>query len=320
VNELDPAATKRAARNRYGLPRDIPNDVARQVRQRDGFGCVICGNAFYTYDHFDPEFVEAEKHDPHGICLLCGTCHRRKTSGLLSTESVKAAVLHPKCKEKGFSWGALDVGNEHPEIILGSFTAYKVKVLIKIYDEEIFSVLPPENSGGPFRINARLTDPDGRTILEILENELRASSENWDVELVGPRITVRLKPGEIILILRSEPPLRLVVERLQMQHRGTTIQAQEGHDIIVRTPNAAEFRGFGYRGEECAVGIQVSSSGLAIGVGCSRGSISSGSIQSPAIGAPILSPGAPGAKLARNAACWCGSGLKFKRCHGRQTS
>jgi hypothetical protein len=157
VSELDPAAIKRSDRNKDGLTRDISNDVARQVRQRDGFGCVICGSAFYTYEHFDPEFVDAEKHDPHGICLLCGTCHRRKTSRLLSTESVKKAVLHPKCKETGFSWGALDVGNEHPEIILGSFTAYKAKVLIEIYGEEIFSVLPPENPGGPYRINARVT-------------------------------------------------------------------------------------------------------------------------------------------------------------------
>jgi hypothetical protein len=135
VNELEPAPIKRSDKNKHGLTRDIPNDVTRQVRQRDGFGCVICGSAFYTYAHFDPEFVDAKKHDPDGICLLCGTCHRRKTSGLLSTESVKQAVLHPKCKETGFSCGALDVGNQHPEIILGSFTAYTAKVLIEIYEK-----------------------------------------------------------------------------------------------------------------------------------------------------------------------------------------
>jgi hypothetical protein len=36
-------------------------------------------------------------------------------------------------------------------------------------------------------------------------------------------------------------------------------------------------------------------------------------------GAPIVSPGVLGARLGRNAACWCGSGLKYKRCHGRLT-
>jgi len=27
--------------------------------------------------------------------------------------------------------------------------------------------------------------------------------------------------------------------------------------------------------------------------------------------------GGPGAKLGRNDPCWCGSGLKYKKCHGR---
>jgi hypothetical protein len=169
-------------KNKYGLSRKIPAEVTRIVRQRDGFGCVVCGSAFYTYDHFDPEFSEARTHNPDGICLLCGTCHRRKTSGLLSLESEKKAVLRPKTKKIGFSWGVFDVGQEHPEILLGSFTAYNVNVLIKIDGYEIFSILPPEEARGPFRINARLTDPDGRTILEIVENEWRTPPENWDVE------------------------------------------------------------------------------------------------------------------------------------------
>ena len=28
------------------------------------------------------------------------------------------------------------------------------------------------------------------------------------------------------------------------------------------------------------------------------------------------SSGDPGAKLGRNDPCWCGSGLKYKKCHG----
>ena len=207
MNERD-QATKRDNSNKYGLTRDIPNDVARQVRQRDGFGCVICGNAFYVYEHFDPEFVEAKKHDPNGICLLCGTCERRKTSKLLSTESVKNAVMHPRCKEDGFSWGCLDIGSEHPEIILGSFTAYKVKVLVEIYGEEIFSVLPPERLGGPFRINARLSDPDGKPILGIVENEWRTFSENWDVELgwAAPKCATQAQRDHYDSTKRATPP------------------------------------------------------------------------------------------------------------------
>jgi hypothetical protein len=42
--------------NKYGWPRDIPDDIKRFVRQKDGFGCVHCGRGIYQYDHFDPEF------------------------------------------------------------------------------------------------------------------------------------------------------------------------------------------------------------------------------------------------------------------------
>lgn len=42
--------------NKYGLTRDIPASVKRAVRQRDGFGCVICGLGIYTYEHIDQPF------------------------------------------------------------------------------------------------------------------------------------------------------------------------------------------------------------------------------------------------------------------------
>ena len=60
--------------NRFGLGRDIPGTTKRIVRQRCGFGCVVCGAAFYQYEHVDPAFADARVHDPEKICLLCGGC------------------------------------------------------------------------------------------------------------------------------------------------------------------------------------------------------------------------------------------------------
>jgi hypothetical protein len=312
VSNPDPPDTRRRDRNKYNLTRDIPNEVARQVRQRDGFGCILCGSAFYNYDHLSPEFADAKEHNPAGIFLMCDACHRRRTSRMLSKESVEKATLSRKCRQDGFSWGPFDVGADHPEITLGSAIFYKAKTLIRVLDEDVFSILPPERPDGLFRINARLSDPDGKAIPEIVENQWRTSSENWDVEVVGPRITVRRGLRDIVLVLRSDPPNRLIAERLRMQCRGTTIETDEGHDLIVRTPEGGEFTGFQYRGVECDVGIQVTRSALAIGVRCSSGSISRGSIRSS-------SPAAAVAPLRRNARCWCGSGLRYKHCHGAAT-
>lgn len=60
-----------AEKNKYGLSRYVPSDVRRIVRQRCGFGCVICGLSLYDYEHFAPYFKDAKSHDPDGITLLC---------------------------------------------------------------------------------------------------------------------------------------------------------------------------------------------------------------------------------------------------------
>lgn len=54
-------------KNKYGLSRNIPNHIKRAVRQKCGFGCVICGLFICDFDHYAPSFSEAKKHNPDGI-------------------------------------------------------------------------------------------------------------------------------------------------------------------------------------------------------------------------------------------------------------
>ena len=140
--------------NRYGLSRNIPAEVKRAVRQRDGFGCIVCGKAIYEYEHFDPEFAEATHHDPAGIILLCTSCHAKKTRGFLSNETISAARQSPKCRENGFSFEEFDVGSTAPEISVGNFTATDVDTLIEIFGTKILSISAPAERGLPFNINA----------------------------------------------------------------------------------------------------------------------------------------------------------------------
>jgi hypothetical protein len=51
-------------KNRFGLTRDVPADIARIIRKECGFGCLICGDGFYDYEHIDPTFNNAREHDP----------------------------------------------------------------------------------------------------------------------------------------------------------------------------------------------------------------------------------------------------------------
>ncbi|MFC1865180.1 cell division protein [Chloroflexota bacterium] len=80
----------------------IPQEIKREVRQRCGFGCVLCGIPLYQYDHM-LEWVETHKHVANEITLLCDRHHSEKTKGLLSKEAVKEANDNPYNRRTGVS-------------------------------------------------------------------------------------------------------------------------------------------------------------------------------------------------------------------------
>lgn len=322
--------------NKHGLWRDIPADVKRAVRQRDGFGCVRCGSAIYTYEHVDPTFEEARTHEAAAITLLCAACHDLVTRGLLSKETVKHLMQVPKCLEDGFSFGPFDLGPSWPSIRIGTVTLEQVAVILRAAGKDVLRVDPPEQAGAPFRMTARLTDRSGSETLTIVENEWRSSAGNWDVEVVGPRITIRSAPREIALILRADPPRGLVVERLNMSQDGVHIQATES-DLTVGAGGRTTFTASSVRISGFPVGIDVDPDGSArvgvVGRSMHVGHIATGAAPKPRR-APLPRPRVPsirasadpprpapvrrtGPKPGRNAPCPCGSGTKYKRCCGR---
>ena len=50
--------------------RNIPAEIKRQVRQRCGFGCIICGLPIYEYEHME-EWAKVKRHRTEEITLLC---------------------------------------------------------------------------------------------------------------------------------------------------------------------------------------------------------------------------------------------------------
>lgn len=102
-----------ASLNKHGLSRVIPEGVKRKVRKDAGFGCVICGTAICEYEHVDPEWVNAVTHNPKFMTLLCGSCHSKKTRGIIGVDTVKLAMKNPKCKERGYSNDWFDFGKRN---------------------------------------------------------------------------------------------------------------------------------------------------------------------------------------------------------------
>ncbi len=226
--------------NSFGLTRRIPNGVKRAVRQTCGYGCVACGCAIYEYDHVDPPFEEAREHDPRRIALLCGACHAKKTRGLLSTQTVMAALASPASKREGFSRVALDVGPDTLVAVQVGATSFKGMKNILIIDEEpVLSVLPPESRGLPPRINAVFYDRSNSLVATIVENEWRGEVSAFDIETVGSRITVRSQLREIDLSIEVVPPRGIVIHRLRMHRNGKSIVGSTQSGFEFKTMEAA---------------------------------------------------------------------------------
>src|SRR5262249_55477219 len=80
--------------------REIPKPIKREVRQRCGFGCVICGLPLYEYEHMEG-WANVHRHAASEITLLCDRHHRQKTAGLLPVEQVRLADKNPVNKREG---------------------------------------------------------------------------------------------------------------------------------------------------------------------------------------------------------------------------
>jgi len=252
--------------NAHGLSRDIPDPIARTIRQQCGFGCVICGCAIYTYHHYDPPFAEATEHDPERIALLCPRCHGYVEKGIWSNAKVSGHHRNPKCKELSFSLGAFDLGDDQPDLILGWLIIRQPAVILEMFGRPLLWVEPPEVPAGPFRLSGHFFDESGKPILSIGKNEWKSYTRNWDVEVVGPRIICRVSSRHLALVLCSNPPKGLAVERLRMfyEQGSITVEADQGQ-VTVTSPDGSRISLAGGVISNPRVGISVERSGIAVG-------------------------------------------------------
>lgn len=206
-------------KNAHGLERRPSQAICRQLRQEAGFGCVVCGLAIGDYEHIAPEFKDATEHDPDRMAFLCIQCHGKVTRKFWSKEKIWKAKSDPYALRVGHASEEFDIGNEWPKISIGSFHMTRCENLITIDGKSVFGISPPEEDGGPFRLSARFTDPDGNVLLCITDNVWEANAANWDVEASGGRILFRDSDGKAVIAIRAQNQ-SLVFETLQFSAEG----------------------------------------------------------------------------------------------------
>jgi hypothetical protein len=222
--------------------RDIPDPVKRAVRQRCGFGCVMCGKPLYEYDHVDP-WTEVQEHDPENIVLLCDQHHREKTSGLLPVEALEAANADPYSLRAGISPAYdLQYAGDGCEATVGTVT----HVTSRLAEETLMIPLLIDDTpivffkkqDGHLLLNVQLFNADNELVVQILDNQLAYSATEWDVELVGRTLTVRGGAGDIFVRMTFEPPDRLLIDRGHIWRNGVELEIRPESFVLGNDRNA----------------------------------------------------------------------------------
>jgi trigger factor len=213
--------------------RNIPSPIKREVRQRCGFGCVICGVPLYDYDHMI-EFSEVKEHKADNLTLLCDFHHREKTNGLLSLEQVKKANKRPfNIENKSstpynfnfeganfeFMMGGCELTIDNLKLerdfIIPILINNKKLISFEIIDKQLF-------------FNLIVFDKKGELALKIVENEMIYNAEQWDIEFIGTRLKIREKHREILFDIEFNIPNGVKIHQGIFKYEGYEIQVKDG--------------------------------------------------------------------------------------------
>jgi trigger factor len=229
--------------------------MKREVRQRCGFGCVICGCPIYDYEHV-VDYSVVREHEAANLTLLCPNHHAEKTRGLLAREVIQAANEVPFNRQSGHSAPFhLRYVGQNPVLVLGNVSV-EVERVERGVDAIVIdgvSLVGFRFDDGECLLQMRLFDKDDQEVLTVVDNELTYmvdTPDAWDFEFVSGELTVRSAPREILLGIRFEPPRTVVISRGNLFYRGVEIQIWPYGIAVVNFANlfagfTATFQGFG---------------------------------------------------------------------------
>ena len=199
--------------------RKIPLPIKRTVRQRCGFGCVICGLPLYEYEHMEGYAVVRE-HVAEDITLLCDRHHSERTRGLLPVANVREADRNPYNLREGVSPPyTLHYSGTTCAAILGSTVfqtalsrdggSFLIPIMIDLVPLVLFRL-----EHGHLLLTLRVFDVYNKQVLFIEDNELVFSATGlWDIDLEGHRLTIRDGLRKIRLQIVFKVPSSIVIER-----------------------------------------------------------------------------------------------------------
>lgn len=210
--------------NKHGLPRTISSEIRAEIRKTDGYGCVKCGNIFIQYEHIDPLYCDATRHDPDHITLLCNGCHGESTGKRLPKRIIYQLKKNPFCKKNGFAEAKFYPNPCEMKIEFGKSTFSNTDIALTVFGKPIIWVSKDlTNEDSPLLYNAIFMDSNENKIGYLNKNQFIGLIGDCDFQAISSRIEVRLKKGEINLILEIEGDKILKIKRIFFKYFGATI-------------------------------------------------------------------------------------------------
>ncbi len=205
----------------------IREPVKRAVRQRCGFGCVVCGCPVYEYEHMEG-YAIVRRHVASEITLLCDRHHRERTSGLLPLDDVRNADKNPFNKSAAVSPAyALHYSGSTCKMIIGGNEFMRDSMV----DGLPFTAITIDRrpllaftvEGDRLCLTLQAFDNDDRRILWIDRNELRYSPKAWDIRFEGTTFSIRNGHGDFVAEIVFTPPGKVEITRGLFCYRGLVV-------------------------------------------------------------------------------------------------
>ncbi|GJL70621.1 MAG: hypothetical protein NPIRA06_32560 [Nitrospirales bacterium] len=186
------------------------------------------------------EWAKVKRHVADEITLLCDQHHREKTAGLLPKEVMRGANADPYNLREGVSKPYnLHFSGKTAEIEIGgnSFTCEDkgygtVLVPISVDGGPLLGLIMAD---GHLLLNLVIYDEFNAQVLQIKNNQLFYSTEPWDIQLIGTKLTVREAHRKILIEIDFQPPHKVVINRGRFLRNGVEILVRPKNILITNT-------------------------------------------------------------------------------------
>lgn len=216
--------------NKYGLKRYIGASIEQQIRKDAGYGCVVCGSLFCDYEHIEPEFHDAKKHDPEKMTMLCEACHGKVTGKRKSKKRVWDAKANPFCKQHGVVREEIEPCFT-PTFEIGKSFVHDVEIILTVHGKPLMWLESPDELEEPFKVNAIFHNHKGELIACLNRNQFTSVIGSHDLWGEGTRIEIRPQKGLVGLTLNIEGDKPVRIDRINMSYLGTSIKVDKNGSI-----------------------------------------------------------------------------------------